>query len=155
MWCEDRSGNRGQVGWADVQPASASEGPAPCTLWAIPPTEQVRRDAKPPANPAAGFDLLLMRGQAKGFQLVVRPEKQLRHVRVSFAPLVHEDGKSQIDPRWLAYHFVDYVRIEKNSRATPKEELVWPGPAEYPDRAERRPRPAICLRTRPSRSTFA
>jgi len=28
---------------------------------------------------------------------------------------------------------VSYVAIEKNSRATPAEELVWQGPADYPD----------------------
>ena len=64
----------------------------------------------------------------------MRPDSPLRRVQVRFSPLVHEDGQSRIDAQWLAYHFVDYVRIEKNSRATPKEELVWPGPAEYPDR---------------------
>jgi hypothetical protein len=74
-----------------------------------------------------------MRGQAKGFQVVVVPAEPLRHARMAFEPLVHEDGHSRIETVWLAYHFVNYVRIEKNSRATPRSELIWPGPAEYPD----------------------
>ena len=54
-------------------------------------------------------------------------------VKVTFDPLVQTRGKGRIEPRWLAYHFVNYVKLEKNSRATPAEELVWKAPAEYPD----------------------
>lgn len=131
--CEDKAGNRGEVGWAAVPSAPRATGPAPCDWWIVPPTEQVRRDAPRPPQAGAAPELVLMRGQAKGFQIVVRPEQELRATRVSFEPLVHEDGRTRLDPRWLAYHFVNYVRIEKNSRATPKDELVWPAPAEYPD----------------------
>ena len=35
--------------------------------------------------------------------------------------------------KWQAYHFVKYVDLESNSRATPTEELVWPAPGKYPD----------------------
>ena len=133
-WCEDATGNRGQIGWAEVTPAYPSEStPAPCALWTAPPTEQLPRNANAPPSPATDFELTLMRGQAKGFQAMVRPDSPLGRVQVRFSPLVHEDGKSRIDAQWLAYHFVDYVRIEKNSRATPKDELLWPGPADYPD----------------------
>ncbi|MBM4079728.1 MAG: DUF4091 domain-containing protein, partial [Planctomycetes bacterium] len=134
VWCEDEAGNRGELALVDIQPArAASESAAPCALWVVPPTEQVRRDAEPPADATTSFELTLMRGQAKGFQVVLRPQEPMRRVRVSFEPLVFEDGPSPLDSYWFTYHFVNYVRIEKNSRATPKDELVWPGPGEYPD----------------------
>jgi hypothetical protein len=141
VWCEDRHGNRGEVGWTEIRAARSPGGAgaaretAPFALWAVPPTDQVRRDAPPPpvASSSAQARLVLLTGQDKGFQLLLRPQAVLHRVRVALAPLVHDDGASRIDRRWLAYHFVNYVRIEKNSRATPAEELVWPAPAEYPD----------------------
>jgi hypothetical protein len=132
--CEDKAGNRSPIAWTDVQPArSPADAAEACALWIVPPTEHVRRDAPPPAQAPANLELLLMRGQAKGFQVVVRPGKDLPKAGLVFEPLVHEDGRSLIDSRWLAWHFVDYVRLEKNSIATPKQELVWPGPSDYPD----------------------
>ena len=131
--CEDTSGNRGEAAW--VAPAAAADiaTGAPCALWTAPATEQLPTDAPAPAQQHTGFDLLLMRGQAKGFQVMLRPEQALEGVRVEFEPLRQVGGDGEIDPRWLAWHFVDYVKIDINSRATPREELVWSGPAEYPD----------------------
>lgn len=132
IWCEDGAGNRGEIAWAEVKPARSAEGLPACDHWTATATEQVRRDAQPPASlPPA--ELLLLQGQAKGFQAVLKPRQDLKAVRVVFSPLVHQESRATIESRWLAYHFVDYVKIEKNSRATPHEELVWPGPSEYPD----------------------
>ena len=132
VWCEDAQGNRGEVGWAEIA-APPADTEAPCAVWLTPPTEQLPVDAQAPAELPRSFELELMRGQAKGFQVMVRPEADLHRARVTLGPLAHEDGRSHIDPRWLAYHFVNYVELEKNSRATPEDELLWPGPAEYPD----------------------
>lgn len=133
MWCKDRAGNRGETAWIDVLAASSVNAAGPWALWTTPPTDQVRRDAPAPAVTAVSFDLLVMQGQAKGFQVMVRPTVRVEHARMSFGPLVHEDGQSRIEPVWQAYHFVNYVEIKKNSCTTPKDHLVWPGPSEYPD----------------------
>lgn len=135
VWCEDKLGNRGEIKWVEVQAEPARDKEAPCVLWTAPPTEQVRPDAHPAAGAdteAPGFELTAMRGEAEGFQVVVRPYEEMHRVRVRFEELKSKGGAT-IPSRWLAYHFVNYVRLEKNSRATPGEELIWPGPAEYPD----------------------
>jgi hypothetical protein len=134
VWCEDEQGNRGEVAWAAVEPPPADqESGGRWELWAVPPTEQVPRNAPPPAHPQQAWELVVLRGEARSFQLVVRPHLPLQRGRITFEPLRHEDGKTELAPRWLAYHFVDYVHLEKNSVATPAEELVWPAPADYPD----------------------
>ncbi len=132
VWCEDAAGNRSEIAWTDIE-LPVVDSTVRSQLWTVPPTEQVRQDAAPPAEPKRAFALVAMRGQAKGFQVVVRPEEELRRARIEFEPLRQENGAARIDPRWLAWHFVDYVKIDKNSRATPAEELVWPAPAEYPE----------------------
>jgi hypothetical protein len=131
-WCEDEAGNRGEVAWAQVR-APSKAGAAPCALWVTPPTEQVKLDAAAPRSPKAAIDLDLMRGQARGFQVMVRPEAEMHGARVRFEPLVSEDGKTKIAARWAAYHFVNYVHLEKNSIATPGDEQVWAAPGDYPD----------------------
>lgn len=130
--CTDRAGNQGSVGWYDILPAPGP-GAAPAVLWTTPPTTQLPRSADPPEERSAGFSLLALRGQAQGFQVMLKPERALGHVRVQFDAPAHENGRDRIDPRWLAWHFVDYCSIEGNSRATPKDELLWPAPSEYPD----------------------
>ena len=132
-WCEDRAGNRSEIIWAEVRPAQGPRAALAGSLWAVAPTVNVPPDAAPAEGADATVSLELMRGQAKGFQIVVRPDAPLHHARVTFGPLMHEDGGDRIQREWLAYHFVNYVELEKNSRATPPEELVWPAPAEYPD----------------------
>ena len=71
VWCEDGAGNRGAIGWVDIQPARPkTKGALPAALWLVPPTDQVSRDATAPASAPADFSLVLLRGQAKGFQAV-------------------------------------------------------------------------------------
>ena len=74
-----------------------------------------------------------MRGLARGFQGMVRPDSALSGARIRFDPLVHSNGTDRIDPRWLAYHFVDYVSLSANAGQTPVEERVWNAPADFPD----------------------
>ncbi len=131
--CIDRAGNVGEVEWLDVEPQPQSDAALPAELWTAPPTEQLPVDAAAPPERSDAFSLSLMQNQSRGFQVMLKPQADLQQVRVSFAPLAHEDGESFIDPRWLAYHFVNYVTLEANSRATPEDELVWQAPGEYPD----------------------
>lgn len=131
-WRQDEAGNRGETAWVDIAPAP-SQAEAPCDLWTAPPTEQLPHDAVMPEEAGETFALTLLRGQAKGFQVMVRPREELPGARVRFDDLVHENGADRIESGWLAAHFVNYVDIELNSRATPPEELLWPAPAPYPD----------------------
>ncbi len=131
-WCEDQAGNRGEVAWAQVT-AAPKAGDAPCVVWVTPPTDQIRKDSSPPRGFGMTVSLDLMRGQARGFQAMVRPTAAMHNARVRFEPLVSEDGKTRIATRWLAYHFVNYVHLEKNSIDTPADEQVWPAPGDYPD----------------------
>lgn len=136
VFAEDRPGNRSETQWVDATPLGAyPDAEAPCVLTTATPTTQVRRDSAPPepGDLETSFELCTLRGEPEGFQVLVWPTQTLHRVRVRFEPLVSEDGKSRIAPEWLAYHFVDYCHIEKNSRATPKEELLWEGPSDYPD----------------------
>ncbi|HQK94700.1 MAG TPA: DUF4091 domain-containing protein [Armatimonadota bacterium] len=130
---EDAAGNASPVAWVEplpVRPADA--GPVPCALWTEPPTAQLARSAEPPAVPSASFELELMGGQAKGFQVAIRPQADLHDVRVVFEPLAREGGGT-IGPRWIAAHFVAYCNLERNSIATPADELVWKAPGDFPD----------------------
>lgn len=135
----DQSGNEGEVGWAEIAPPASTAELTGCSVATEPPTTNVPRTMAPPTAVDRGLRLRLMRGQAKGFQVVLIPERDLHQVQVRFAAPVHSDGQTKLDPRWLAYHFLDYVRLEKNSVATPKEELVWPGPSDYPDELDDAP----------------
>lgn len=133
VWCEDTAGNRGEVKWAPVQRRPTNPSPLPARVWMAPPTAQLRRDVRPPEQSHDPFELRLMPGGVKGFQLMVKPDRELHRVRVTFSPLKREDGQATVPVRWLAYHFVNYVRLDKNSRGTPAGELVWKAPADYPD----------------------
>ena len=73
-------------------------------------------------------ELVLMRGQAKGFQIACRPSADWHRVRLEPGDLSAEQGDGVIPGHWLAWHAVKHVKIEKNSRATPPAGLVWPGP---------------------------
>jgi hypothetical protein len=84
-------------------------------------------------------ELTLMRGQAKGFQIVCRPAADWHRVRLEPGDLRAEVGDGSIPAHWLAWHAVRYVNVEKNSRATPLEGLVWPGPGLYPDELDDAP----------------
>ncbi len=131
--CVDRAGNVGDFAWVEPErPFSPPERPGPWQLWAVEPTAQVRRDAQAPADPKHSFELWAMRGESEGFQVVVRPSADLHRAHVVFEDLKTADGTT-IPSRWLAYHFVNYVHLAKNSRATPPDELVWRAPADYPD----------------------
>ncbi len=137
--CEDRAGNRGEVAWARIAPAADRAPGTRLPLWTLPPTAQLRQDAAVPNPARSDFSLTLLRGQAKGFQVAVRPERDLKQARVVFGPLGSEDGQAALPPEDLAWHFVKYVNLEKNSQATPAEELVWKAPADYPDELDDAP----------------
>lgn len=131
--CEDAVPNVSAVTWATIADACPTGSVAPCALWTDLPTAQLQKSAGAPPGATDGFHLTLMRGQARGFQVMVRPDSALAGARVRFDALVHSNGQDRIESRWLAYHFVDYVHLTANSGQTPADEIVWTAPADYPD----------------------
>lgn len=124
---EDTAGNVGGVNWVDIIEGLPVEELPQTPTWLAPPTDNISRDAEPPATPVV-IEPRIMRGQAKGLQLAIRPRQALHRVSVTASSPVLSEATG-----WVTTRFVDYVRLDKNSIATPKEELVWPGPADYPD----------------------
>lgn len=123
----DRSGNVGETGWVDIVAEKPANTLAEVDLWWVPPTENVARSAEKPATQAL-IEPVLMRGQRKGLQLVIRPKRDLHEVEVSVRPT-----QQRVNGVSGTAAFVSYVHLDANSIATPKEELVWPAPGEYPD----------------------
>ena len=105
----------------------------PYTAWIAPPVAQAFQDEKPPAKRESHVELTSARNEAEGFQIVVRPTRDVPNVSVSFSSLVSADRRQVIHPQHMSYHFVKYCHIEKNSKATPASELVRAAPADYPD----------------------
>lgn len=105
----------------------------PYTAWIAPPVAQVFQDEEPPAEREYGVGLTSARNEAESFQIVVRPTRDVPDVSLSFSALVSADRRHIIQPENMSYHFVKYCHIEKNSKATPADELVRQAPADYPD----------------------
>jgi len=119
---EDRHGLRSEPVWAEV-PARPASGAPPWALGYGPPTQQLPIDANPP--PGQPPTLAALGGQQVALQAFVKPAVALTNLRVAFP---------ELPPGWQAdARFVEYLDLAKNSRATPKEELVWQAPAKYPD----------------------
>ncbi len=131
--CEDAAPNQSSAVTANIKDAYPTVETAPCTIWTTPPTTQIKQSDGPPSGAGTSFSLTNMRGQAKGFQAMVRPDTDLTGAQVRFGSLTHEDGVTKIPAQWLAYHFVDYVNLDANSIYTPPAEQVWAAPADFPD----------------------
>ncbi len=125
--CTDLAGNIGEIAWVDVPPERSPITMTDIPMWLTAPTDNVARNAAPPAT-RVEVKPLIMRGQTKTLQLVIKPPRDLHRVAVELLP-THQrvSGVSN------SAAFVDYVHLDKNSIATPKEELVWPAPGDYPD----------------------
>lgn len=101
-------------------------------LWAADALDKVFRDAPAPAEPGA-ISLLSGRNESESAQIVIRADEALAGVRVWATHLVREGGDAVIPSERISAHFVGYVRVEANSKATPPEELVRLAPADFPD----------------------
>jgi len=109
---EDKEGLTGEIVWVEI----IFEPPPtilPCKFWTTPPTENVSNFATRPTDAQQTFNLSLLQNQTKGYQLVLRPDRELHRFRLDFDSLKHEDGRSEIDTRWIAWHFVEYVKIDE------------------------------------------
>jgi len=137
MAAVDRAGNRGEAVWQAVDRLSAlprikGEGPeAPYTIWVDSPLANIFRDTPPPARMRKEIDLLGARNETECAQIVVSARVPVKQLRVVFGDLRRQDGIRL--PADAAYQFVGYLRVEKNSTATPPKELLRKAPADFPD----------------------
>ena len=105
----------------------------PYTAWAAPPVAQVFQDGTPPETPAIRVELTAARNEPEGFQIVVRPSADMTNVSLNASALVSADGRHVIPAESVSWHPVKYCHIDKNSKATPADELVRRAPADFPD----------------------
>lgn len=121
----DAAGNTGEIAWANVTSDRSYDTLTDVDMWVVPATDNVPKTAEKPANLPA-VEPTLMRGQTKGLQVIIRPRRDLRQVKLELL------GKSGMQVTGEA-NFVNYVHLDRNSVATPADELVWPAPGDYPD----------------------
>jgi hypothetical protein len=130
--CVGTDGQVSDLGTATLVPALAATAALPCAVRFAAATANLPLQGDLPAWTKPP-ELTLMRSQAKGFQIACRPPAVLHRVRIEPGDLRAEQGEGIIPAHWLAWHAVKQVNVEKNSRATPAADLVWPGPGLYPD----------------------
>ncbi len=106
---------------------------ADTALWTASPIAQIFQDEVPPTAPVRPIRLVAGRNEPECYQIVIRPKERLEQTHVIFEDLRTGDGKHTLASGSFTPRFVNYVHVDRNSRATPKEELVRVGPADYPD----------------------
>ncbi len=130
----DGAGNESQPTWQPLPaPTQHATRDTPYDIWVASPLLNIFRDTPKPANAANSIDLLSARNEAECAQIVLTPREPLNGVSVEVEPLRHENGKARIAAENIAWNFVGYLRVEKNSTATPPEELLRKAPADFPD----------------------
>jgi len=99
------------------------------TAWPVDSLEKVRRDAGPVAGGIITIEAC--RNEFVSAQIAVRAVKTLPDLRISIAPLKHQDsGAAGVEAQ---ARFVGYVPISTNTPDTPKEELDCAAPCLVPD----------------------
>jgi hypothetical protein len=112
--------------WGD-----AAGGAAPLTVWAVDPHVKVFRDDKPPEK--TGYVAMrAARNEYEPGQFVVRAAAATPRVRVECSALLHENGKAAIGAENLAWNFVGFIPVKRN---TIQSEALWirRAPCEIPD----------------------
>lgn len=119
-------------------------------VWCTTGLDNVYRDTPRPTAPATALDMRAARGQMVGAQVVVRAEGgsvRLLGATCSSLQGPHGASISKLDFRWA---YVDFCHVEKNSTATPPEELLRKAPADFPDAlSEETERPVDAGQTQP------
>ncbi|MBM3501756.1 MAG: DUF4091 domain-containing protein, partial [Armatimonadetes bacterium] len=116
---------------ADFVLAPAAE--SPFEVWTAPPTAQIFQDEAAPPQPPRTIDLASGRNEVECAQIVVRSREAVEDVRVVFEDLQQEGGTAVLAATNFGARFVSYVHVEKQSTATPADELVREVPADFPD----------------------
>ncbi|MCS7224158.1 MAG: DUF4091 domain-containing protein [Armatimonadetes bacterium] len=129
----DQSGNEGPIAWEPIPDKPLGQRPLPADCWVTSSLDNVFKDSPIPSNPTPFITMVACRNEEEAVQIVLRPQQKLHQVTVQFSPLKRSDGKGELDPSLFSARFVGYLYVEKNSTATPAEELLRMAPAEFPD----------------------
>lgn len=111
--------------------AVAANAAGPLHVWAVDPHEKIFRDAKPPEN-AGPVTLRAARNEYEPGQFVVRSAAPLRQARVELSPLRHSGTSATIPPENVAWNFVGFIPLKKNTRGSGAIQ-VRPAPCDIPD----------------------
>ena len=106
-------------------------------VWPVDPHIKVFRDTEPPAQgesktPSRVVRLRAARNEYEPAQIAVRSPKALKGVRVELSPLRHEGGKGIIGGDDLAWNFLGFIPLKKNTRDSEKMRLRA-APCDVPD----------------------
>lgn len=95
-------------------------------VWPVDPLVKVFRDAKPERAKKASMDAA--RGEYASFQVVVRADQSITHLRAAVSPFAMGDHS------FAARHprFVGYVPVDRPTQKPARDQLR-PVPADYPD----------------------
>ncbi|HOX39454.1 MAG TPA: DUF4091 domain-containing protein [Candidatus Brocadiia bacterium] len=117
---------------------------APYALWITDPVKNIFRDDQPPPEPVKRIDLLAASNDVECRQVVIRPNRDLKNARIELGRLSAKNASGKpaesLPQDTLEYGFVRHVYVDKNSRATPEEELLRKAPAWFPDEIDQNSR---------------
>lgn len=128
----DFAWNESAPTWQSI-PAPSPSASLPIDFWVVSPLENIFRDTPKPPNASQVIKLASARNEPECAQVVLLPSASLKEVWLEASPLLSEDGKSSIPVEDISLDFVGYLYVEKNSTATPPEELARQAPAYFPD----------------------
>ncbi|MBC7328333.1 DUF4091 domain-containing protein [bacterium] len=128
----DYAGNESSPSWQAI-PALIPSGNLPLDFWVASPLDNIFRDTPKPVDVSKRIKLYSARNERECSQVVLLSSTSLKGVWLEPSPLVSEDGKSVISEGNISLNFVGYIYVEKNSTATPVEELARQAPADFPD----------------------
>lgn len=100
-------------------------------LWVVDALTKILPGTLPPVEPTTVLRLAAARGEVEAGQVVVWSEAPAERLRARASALGSEVGT--IPAGAISCRFVGFVPIDKNSPATPANELDPPAPAEVPD----------------------
>lgn len=127
----DFAGNESVPTWQTI-PHPTLPTPLSIDLWVTSPLTNVFRDTPKPPTPSQEIELFSARNETECAQVVLKSSSSQK-VWLEATPLLHEDGKSSIPAQNISLDFVGYIHVDKNSTATPPEELARQAPADFPD----------------------
>ncbi|MHC4405686.1 MAG: glycoside hydrolase domain-containing protein [Planctomycetota bacterium] len=100
-------------------------------LWAVDPHVKIFRDATPPEASSA-VAMRAARNEYEPAQIAFRASRPLKGVRVEVASLVHVEGKTRIPGEEIAWSFLGFIPLAKNTPHADRRQ-IRAAPCEVPD----------------------